>query len=68
MLWCCESIESDLLCRSGDLICGDEWSFDPANQARVRSNYRQAMSKIIRCNCCIATVVDRSPGSGIVSG
>ena len=34
----------------------------------IRSNYRQLMSKIIRCNCYAATVVDRSPSSGIVSG
>ena len=34
MLWCCESIKSDPLCRLGDLICGDEWNFDSASEAR----------------------------------
>ena len=35
MLWCCESIESDLLYQLANLICWDEWNFDLANQARV---------------------------------
>ena len=47
-------------CRSADLICGDEWSFDFVSQARVRSNYRQVMSKVMRCNRYAAMVVDRS--------
>ncbi|MCY7367262.1 MAG: hypothetical protein LH474_03835 [Chamaesiphon sp.] len=29
-----ESIESDVLCQSGDLICWGEWNFDPASEAR----------------------------------
>ena len=34
-LWCGELIESEVLCRSGDLICWGEWNFDLDNEARL---------------------------------